>query len=297
MAQRGAEMDNEDTQQVQSEPPAGGDQTQEPTSGGDSDPQVEAGGGGPESAGGGSPQRDRSVEVIPTKAMEQIKRREAERGRQQALQGLDVEAKKLGFRDHADLVKAASEARRTKQKPRRRDPEPVVGDEGEDPSELRSDDKRVGQLVGELKRSNRERAKLEREHERLELKVRKLEAMKLIERAAIRAGVKDIDYAIVVMTREISGMTKKQREAGFDEVEYFSKTLRKTHPYLYEAATVPVTTGPGGAAPPVPRDQQNQQTQQAGANGAGAKDAREMTREEFDKTLRAAGLQNPSGMP
>jgi hypothetical protein len=108
--------------------------------------------------------------------------------------------------------------------------------------------------------------------------------MALREAAAVN-GVRDIDYSLRLLQRELEGKDE-QALAAFDEGAFFTG-LRKTHPYLFGEVTVAATTGTGvGNAPTAPKA--GTVTQAQGA--AGKSDARSLSSDEFQKLLRSRGL-------
>jgi hypothetical protein len=112
-----------------------------------------------------------------------------------------------------------------------------------------------------------------------------IEAEMIVRETAARKGIKDVDYALRLVTRELAGKTDED-VAKFDEAKFFDG-LRETHPYLFGETTKPVTTGNGaGAAPPTPTPGA---AQQSAAQGSQA-DARKMDQKQYQDHLRARGL-------
>lgn len=113
----------------------------------------------------------------------------------------------------------------------------------------------------EISRLERERSKA-RENWRKEEKRRKAAERKLaakeaeieLRQIAMEQGVKDVDYAIRLMTRELQGKSKDDL-AAFSEKDFFSG-LKSDRPYLFGETTVPATTGTGAGdegTPPEPK--------------------------------------------
>jgi hypothetical protein len=112
--------------------------------------------------------------------------------------------------------------------------------------------------------------------------------MALRETAVVK-GVRDVDYALRLLQRELEGKDE-QALATFDEGKFF-ENLRASHPYLYGETVVPATTGTGvGAAPSAPKAG----AVQAAQGAAGNKDARSLSQDEFQKLLRARGFSSAS---
>lgn len=112
------------------------------------------------------------------------------------------------------------------------------------------------------------------------------EAEMLVREAAARVGVRDIDYAMRLMTRDLQGKSEKDL-AEFSEEGFFSG-LREGHPYLFGEVSRPATTGNGaGAAQGSPP---NPGAAQQGAAQGGKVDVRTMSQEDYRKHLASRGL-------
>lgn len=148
-------------------------------------------------------------------------------------------------------------------------------------------------------RWEKERATVLKENEDLKRRLRaseegRKEALKLadsrdaemeLRTAALMAGIKDPEFAIRLLTRELQGKTEEDL-AKFDEGKFF-EGLRSTRPYLFGEVVKPATTGNGaGGAPPTPKPGDATQ----GNVQANQVDARKMSKEEFMKHLQARGL-------
>jgi len=102
---------------------------------------------------------------------------------------------------------------------------------------------------------------------------------------AVQNGVKDPDYALELVRRELRTKSDEDLKA-FKPEDYFGK-LRGDRPYLFGEHVVPAHTGAGsnGGAPPAPRPgaatQASAQAEQI--------DARKMTPAEFKDHLRKRG--------
>lgn len=229
------------------------------------------------------PQRQRPV--ISRKA-------ERDKGRNSLQAELEAEAKKLGFKSHADLMAAAAEAKRkpaaaAPAEPAAAAPAAPSNDEGLTKAELRRK-----RLAKKLLRTKKQLAK---QREANETRAAEFE----VREAAIRAGVQDVDYALQLFRRHIAKMTKAELSA-FDEHAWFATDLRKSHPYLYGTVTRPADTGPGAKDAPPPSAVTPPAAPAVTVKGAddGQIDARKMSRKEYTDYLRSKGLTLPdAGTP
>lgn len=103
--------------------------------------------------------------------------------------------------------------------------------------------------------------------------------------AAVSVGVKDVDYALRLLTRELEGKSEAEM-AQFDERAYFT-SLRQSKPYLFGEVVQPATTGTGSSsAPAAPRPA-------AVPPNGGRVDAMKMSPKEYQEELRRRGF-NPN---
>lgn len=114
------------------------------------------------------------------------------------------------------------------------------------------------------------------------------EAEMAIRETAIQCGVRDIDYAVNLLARNLEAKSEEEL-AAFDEKNFFSG-LRNTHPYLFGEVARPATTGPGVGIQPAPLKPAT--VSQTTAQNAQT-DARKMDRQEFESYLRSKGLSSP----
>jgi hypothetical protein len=106
--------------------------------------------------------------------------------------------------------------------------------------------------------------------------------------AAVRGGVKDVDYALTILKRKLQRLPASEL-ATFDEDQFFKTELRKTSPYLYEEVIEPATTSPSEpSSTPSPKP-----TTAPASNGKPV-DARTVSRQEYAEMLRKRGIQDPS---
>lgn len=113
-----------------------------------------------------------------------------------------------------------------------------------------------------------------------------------------RAGVKDVDYVIRLLTRELQGKTQEEITA-YDRSKFYEAT-RKDKPYLFGETVVAATTGTGGEVKAEGQGGSPANAPASPAPGAVAAkaadekkfDARTAKPEEVQQRLRELGL-NP----
>lgn len=211
--------------------------------------------------------RQPKVLTIPSNVMTKIKAEERERGRKQVLKDLDAQARSMGFKDHADMQQAALRAKgrngKTNGAPATRPTSddddlvtetttpPTNGKPVGHPRVLSKLEKQIAKLNDDRKALRRSVAHEEKRRKQLERELESREAEAALRIEAIRAGVKDVDYAIELLRRSMAGKTADQLRS-FDEAKFFADELRRSHPYLYEVEQRPATTGnSGNQAPPL----------------------------------------------
>lgn len=214
--------------------------------------------------------------------MARIKRQERDRGRKAAEAAMEAKAKELGFDSMEDMMAAA----KTSTKIKRRTANAGTPPTPEEPARRVDSD--------ELRRVNRARAREEAKRKAAEQRVQALEAEVELRTAAAKAGVKDVEYAIELLRRDVRKKTEEELQS-YDENAFFTG-LRKTHPYLFGVESAPAHSDPtpagaaptGDGAPPKP---------EGGDTPAPAPtpvDARKMSREEYDALLKKHKIRNPS---
>lgn len=176
-----------------------------------------------------------------------IKQEQRDRGRGDALAELEVRARAAGFASLDEALKArdankprpTQTARTTPQEPPKM-PKPKIPDPKQaapaDPHQRESD------------RARAERMKVRKQWKQSEAKRRELQSQLDAKDAemALRSecyqhGVKDVDYAIRLLTRQLEG--KSVEEIGkFDRPGFFTG-LRSEKPYLFGESVAPATTG------------------------------------------------------
>lgn len=228
--------------------------------------------------------------VLPSASLGKIKAEQRERGAREAMSALEAKFKAAGFANIDDAISAMAAARSggaqaatPQQQKKSEQPKQEFN-----PAQAQSDknDRR------QYERLQREREQFAKRYAQEQAQRRKLqrtleakEAEMALREAAVGKGVKDVDYSLRLLQRELEGKDDAAL-AAFDEGKFFDN-LRSSHPYLFGETVVPATTGTGvGAAPAAPKAGTVQQAQGA----AGAIDARKMSQDEFQKLIRARGL-------
>lgn len=241
--------------------------------------------------------------VLPQHAIGKLKEEQRQRGKREAMSELDAKFKAAGFSSIDDAIaamaavkaNAAKPAPASKPAPVKADLAPMV-EESETFADVdvqsAAQPHGQGNATQQMQRLQREREKLAKQFAAEQAQRRKLqrqleakEAEFALRETAVSNGVKDVDYALRLIQRELEGKDEKAL-ATFDETKFFGG-LRQTHPYLFGELVVPATTGTGvGAAPSAPKAGNVQAAQGA----SGRMDARSMSSEEFQKLMRARGF-------
>lgn len=249
------------------------------------------------------PPRNGKVIAIPSAKMASIKREAKEKGRREALASLDATARELGYASHEDMVQKlrANKGRRPAAPTARTAPPPESDDNTDDstPPAPVASRRRETRTERELTRAqeqrraaNRARAAAEKRAKQLERQREADSAENELKLAAVGAGVKDVDYALVILRRKLQGKTEDEL-AKFDEDKFFKDELRRTHPYLYTVQEEPVTTSPP-ADPANPGKQAPAATPPKAPASGDKKDGRTMSKAEYNETLSKRGFVNPS---
>lgn len=249
--------------------------------------------------------------------IDDLKQKSRIKGRREFEREMEERAKAMGYGSTEELIKAAEKARKNpqqqKQQQGKQNQHQRNGASGQQKHQKQNQNKnqqqqnkfsaqrdRELQREREAKERERRRAiKAERERERERQERWAAEAHGELARKAIRIGIKDDDYAITLLTREmkhkratLSDDDYKKYENEFDEDVYF-EGLKRTHPHLFVEQAVPATTGitqSQGQAPPPPGSAQVTQAQVAATqNRVNAVDNNgrlKMGRNEFAAALK-----------
>ena len=223
--------------------------------------------------------------ILPTNAFKRIKDEAQEKGRKAALAEL---AKAHGFSSIEEMQKAlsakpqndpASKAQKT--------PDQVQSQKtnGNGKNGNVKWEKERQQMMKEREDLNR-RLKYEADKRKeLQKAIDAKEAEWELRQSAIFAGVKDVDYALRLLTRDLDGKTEEELKA-FDESKFFV-SLKDKHPYLFGEVVRPATTGTGINGTPSGQSPADI----AAKNAANGKfDAMRASPEEYKEHLRRLGL-------
>lgn len=231
---------------------------------------------------------------MPTAAMSEIKRKERERGERKARQAADAQAKELGYASHEDMLAKLKAAKaRPAAKPAAAAPASAETEQAP-PATRRQQSKAERDLarMEERRRSaNRARASAERRVRELERQRDADSAEHELRLSAVKHGVHDVDYALTLLKRKLSGL-KPEELRTFDEDTFFSVELRKSNPYLYGEEVRPATTSPSSSSSTKPT------TTNPPAADTKTEDARTVSQDKYNEMLRKRGLTPPQhGMP
>jgi hypothetical protein len=235
--------------------------------------------------------------ILPQHAIGKLKEEQRQRGKREAVTELEAKFKAAGFSSIDDAIAAMAAAKANTAKPapakaapvqKAAEPEFYADEEVQTAAQPQAQNDAAKQM----QRLQREREKLAKQFAAEQAQRRKLqrtleakEAEFALRETAVSNGVKDVDYALRLIQRELEGKDEKAL-ASFDETKFFGG-LRQSHPYLFGELVVPATTGTGvGAAPSAPKAG----SVQAAQGAAGRMDARSMSQEEFQKLMRSRGF-------
>jgi len=225
----------------------------------------------------------KGIQVLSTAAYKRLKDEARERGKKEARAEL---LKSLGY-DTEEALREATQAKPKAKEP----PRETESEQGKTPDQ-RSQSKSYRALQRERDKLSSELTEAKEQLQRMTSQVRKLredgdrrEAEVVLREAAIRSGIRDVNYAIHLAHDDLAGKNEADLEK-FDEHAYFSG-LREKHPYLFGETIRPATTGTGAnAAPPAPKA--GEATQAAATNNR--QDARSLDQKAFADLLRQKGL-------
>lgn len=228
-----------------------------------------------------------------------IKEEQRARGRREAVDELDAKARAVGFESHDDALKALAALKKpappvvTAPPQGAHMPKPSKNDP--DADKLRMDNMRKEEeRAAERKRWRQEN----RKNRELEMALQAKDAEMALREECYRAGVKDVDYMIRLLTRELQD--KSQEEiAAYDRTKFY-EAQKKERPYLFGEVVVAATTGTGGETKQGDQTQTGQGAPATPAPGAAAVgeaekkkfDAKTAKPEEVQARLRELGL-NP----
>ncbi len=261
------------------------------------------------------PAREPKVLTMPTSAVREMKNKSREQGKQDALKELNAAAIKAGYESHEEMVQAAMDAKKkpktTPSAPRQDPPRSnqtrpsTGGNDRTSARQIATLEREKGELLEKLRVSNRRFATEEKRRKALEKQNASLEAQMELRTIATKAGVQDLDYALTQLYRKTSSMSPEELKK-FNTEDYFAKELRKAHPYLYTQSDQPLNT----AADEETAEENVEETPPAPPTRVAAKppgkdpaappnskkrlNAKDLTPEEYQKTLRELGIADPS---
>lgn len=244
--------------------------------------------------------------VLPSNAIGRIKNEAKERGKREALNELETQAKSAGFSSLAEALGTLKGITAVSPKSLHQQKQPKARQENANGEQPRKEERQA-----QAKRSDRDKEREREKYSRLleqERRARQDEARRRrelqrqldasqarseLEKSAIQSGVKDVDYAVSLLLRQLEGKDEKALSV-FDESKFFDG-LRESHPYLFGETVKPATTGTaGGISPSTPKP--GQVAQATAANGKPDPMARDehgklkMNSQEFHEYLRKRGL-------
>jgi hypothetical protein len=230
--------------------------------------------------------------TIPSRAFQARLTEAKESGKKAAAMELDKKAQDAGFTSFdAMLAHMAGTRGQPSKAPAAASPiptPPVAPSNRQDRRAMMQYQKEVDRYKREVDKAVRAAADAQRISRDLQRKLHAREAQADLEKAAMAAGVKDIDFAVHLLKQSLEGKTEAELKA-FDENKFFAD-LRSNRPYLFGETVRPASTGTG-ASVPTTTPNPGQVDQRTGASGQ--VDARTMKTEEFNNYLRKKGI-NPS---
>lgn len=229
--------------------------------------------------------------VLPSSSLGKIKQEQRERGKREAMTDLESKFKAHGFSSLDEAFEAMAALRNGGGAPSTSSKVPAKAEAQTSAQAAQSgiDRKQYERLQREREQFARRYAQEQEQRRKLQRTLEAKEAEMALRETAVVKGVRDVDYALRLLQRELEGKDEVALSA-FDEGKFFD-ALRGSHPYLFGETTVPANTGTGiGAAPSAPKAGTVTQAQ----GNAGLGDARKMSSDEFQKMLRARGLSTTS---
>jgi hypothetical protein len=201
---------------------------------------------------------DNKTLQLPTSAFAKIKADAQEKGRKAAQAELAEKAKAFGFANMDEMfaalesVKSGGEQEAAPAAPKAQGPK--AQQQGGKPQQSKQSDTVSAEalrVAKELERARKEAEKASREARRYRQQLEEQQATAEIEKVALQAGVRELDFTVDLLKRTLS--TKTEEELASFSVDQWFAGLRSQRPYLFgEAPRVPATTGTGGEAPKAP---------------------------------------------
>ncbi len=256
---------------------------------------------------------------VPQDQFKKLKEKERDKGRNAALAEITKKVKEAGYEsldealakipqlsaridellstpeptaDKDDTTMAQSKGK-TPNKSKRNGQPKRSNTRGKDDRMATKDAKEIARLGREREKDRAKWRKEEKRRKAAEQKLAAAQAEMEIREIAINAGVKDVDYAVRLMTRECAKLPK-DKLAEFDENQFFTG-LRDTKPYLFGETVAPANTGTGTGdetTPPEPKP--GEVLTQTGDDSQF--DAKTASKEDVDKRMRELGLSTSGSM-
>ena len=230
--------------------------------------------------------------VLPSSSFAKLKEEQRQRGKREAITELESKFKAAGFGSLDEAIAAMAAARSApapKAAPVQK-AEQVESVEEQTPVAKTGNanaDRQLARLAREREQFAKRFAQEQAQRRKLQRTLEAKEAEFALRETAVSKGIKDVDYALRLLTRELEGKDEAAL-AAFDEAKFFDN-LRAERPYLFGEMVIPATTGTGvGGAPVAPKAGTVQQAQGA----AGKIDARSMKGEDFAQLLRQRGFSS-----
>lgn len=231
-------------------------------------------------------------QTLTREALARLRSKERRKGEHATVERLNTEARAAGFSSLKDMVAFAKRALTAQRQARAAQP----GNKGKPstapaqtqpkPGTETPADAQPAQPQGS--RAERRLAAEVKRRKQLERSLADQEVTSELRIAAAQAGVKDVDYAIHVLTKLMAKKTDAERK-NFDENHFFAEVLKRSHPHLYVATEEPATTTTTTKTPAAPTthkvDKDKVDEQKI--------DAKTMPRDAYHKLLRERGLVPP----
>lgn len=220
-------------------------QTQEPADGA---AKVETPKPAPEELKG----QQEGVQQVKHSDFKRIKEEQRAKGRRETIEELNANARALGFESHDDAMKALAALKKPAAPPAKTPPTPKEPP-AMPPTPKKNDSMKTQQEILAAAKSDEERRKLRKDWRRADQERRELQAQLDAKDAEMalreecwKAGIKDVDYAIRLLTRALDG--KSEEEIGTFDRSKFYEELKTEKPYLFGEVVAPANTGTDGSA-------------------------------------------------
>jgi hypothetical protein len=233
---------------------------------------------------------------LSTSAFRALKAKSEEKGRNKAMEDINKTVQEAGY---SSLKEALADLRQIKQQsavqtqaPQAAAPTQPAAPEAKNNSfaeaELRKAQKEQTRLAQAL---DAEKQRAQQAEKQFKASQKKIEAMQIdqdLRETAIKANVKDVDYAMTLLQRELASKSDDELRT-FDESAYFAG-LRGTHGHLFGERAEPATTS-RVADPTHPNVTQ---TQKQTANQVGKGDGMKMPDQDYRTRIKELGLALPN---